>query len=62
MLLCTLDVNCVSFINPFIKHLKRLANGCHKFGAVGDIKDTLFGVRGQFPNKNTSVKTQLRFT
>ncbi|WP_341815092.1 hypothetical protein [Wolbachia endosymbiont (group A) of Chalcis sispes] len=44
MLLRTLDVLFTSFINPSIKRLKRLANGCYEFGAVGDIKDTLFGV------------------
>jgi len=44
MLLRTLDVLFTSFINPSIKRLKRPANGCYEFGAVGDIKDTLFGV------------------
>ncbi|MGL9779015.1 MAG: hypothetical protein ACR5K5_01945 [Wolbachia sp.] len=47
MLLRTLDVNCASFINPSIKYLtikylKRLADGCDEFEAVGDIEDTLF--------------------
>ncbi len=40
----TLDVFCTSFINPAVKHLISPGDGCHKFGAVGDIKDTLFGV------------------